>query len=123
MPDFTAPTVVWTSIPSNESVPTNASITIQFSESMDVTTFANGQPGACGNIYIHDQLPTIGCIAATLTWNATQTIAYLTPTSPLAAGRAVLLRVNSGTDLAGNQIQGIDLPSTPSSPAPRPLPR
>ena len=108
VPDTTAPTVVWTSIPTNGSVPTNSSITVQFSESMDVTTFANGQPGACGNFYIQDQLSGdgIGCIATTLTWNATQTIAYLTPTSPLAAGRQYYFAVNSGTDLAGNQISG-----------------
>ncbi len=108
LPDTTAPSIVWTSIPSNGSVPTNTSITVQFSESMDATSFANGQPGACGNFFIQDQLSGdgIGCIATTLTWNATQSVAYLTPASPLAAGREYYLYIYGGTDLAGNSLQG-----------------
>jgi hypothetical protein len=103
-PDFAQPTVVYTSVNSNESIPTNSSITVQFSTSMDLTTFANGQPGACGNFYIQDEL-TGACIATTLTWNASQTIAYLTPTSPLSAGRQYYFVVQSGTDIAGNSMQ------------------
>jgi hypothetical protein len=115
-PDFTAPSVVWISVPSNGSVPTNSSVTIQFSESMDVTTFNSG------NLYIHDTLLN-NTIAATLTWNSTQSIAYLVPTSPLAAGRQYYLYVNSGTDLAGNQVNGYgqylyaELSSTSAAPA------
>jgi hypothetical protein len=98
-PDFTAPTVVWTSVSSNESIPTNSAITIQFSESMDATTFSTS------NIYITDQL--LGShIAATLTWNATQSVAYLAPSAPLASGREYYLSVSGGTDLAGNQVGG-----------------
>jgi hypothetical protein len=108
LPDTTAPTVQWTSVSSSESIPTNSAITVQFSESMDATTFTNGQPGNCGNFYISDQLSGdgIGCIPTTLTWNATQTVAYLAPNSPLAAGRQYYLAINGGTDLAGNQVQG-----------------
>ncbi|MGA3371748.1 MAG: Ig-like domain-containing protein [Terracidiphilus sp.] len=108
VPDTAAPTIVWTSIPNNGSVPTNSSLTVQFSESMDVTSFINGQPNNCGNFYIQDQLSGdgIGCIATTLTWNATQTVAYLTPNAPLAAGRQYYLYVYGGTDLAGNTVQG-----------------
>ncbi|HEY1902662.1 MAG TPA: Ig-like domain-containing protein [Terracidiphilus sp.] len=98
-PDFTAPTIVWTSVTSNESIPVNSSITVQFSESMDVTSFSNG------NFFIQDQV-TDTQIPATLTWNANQTIAYLTPTSPLDAGRQYYFYVYSGTDLAGNAVQG-----------------
>jgi len=106
-PDFVQPTVVYSSVNSGESIPINSSITVQFSESMDVTTFANGQPGACGNFYIYDELTNdgINCIPTTLTWNSSQTIAYLTPASPLAAGREYTFNVSGGTDLAGNQVQ------------------
>jgi len=103
-PDVTAPTVVTTSIAAsnNESVPTNASITIQFSTSMDATTFSTGNSG---DIYIYDSLLGVH-VPATLTWNASQTIAYLQPASNLSAGRLYYLYVNSGTDLAGNQLNG-----------------
>jgi hypothetical protein len=105
-PDFTAPSIVWSSVTSNESIPTNSMITVQFSESMDVTTFTAGQPGACSNFYIYDYLAGT-CVAATLSWNADQSTAYLTPTTPLPAGRQFELAVNGGTDLAGNQVGGI----------------
>ncbi len=98
-PDFTAPTVLSTSIPSNGSVPLNSVITIQFSESMDITTFTSN------NLRIYDNTLNV-TVPATLTWSADQSIAYLTPTSPLAAGRHYNLYVNSGTDLAGNALSG-----------------
>jgi hypothetical protein len=106
-PDVTAPTIVWTSLSSNESIPTNSVITVQFSEPMDASTFSAGEPGSCGNFYISDQLLG-GCIATTLTWNATQTVAYLQPNSPLAAGREYFFYVYGGTDIAGNQVSGWD---------------
>jgi methionine-rich copper-binding protein CopC len=99
-PDVTAPSVVTTSVTSNGSVPTNASIMIQFSTSMDATTFSTGNSG---DIYIYDA-QFGGRVPATLTWNASQTVAYLTPTSNLSAGRYYYLYVNSGTDIAGNQV-------------------
>jgi hypothetical protein len=104
--DFTAPSVLFSSVNSNDSIPTNSTITVTFSEPMDATTFANGQPGACGNFYIYDELSGDGlnCIATTLTWNSSQTIAYLTPASPLAAGRGYQFVVENGTDLAGNAM-------------------
>ncbi len=102
-PDFQAPSVVWSSVNSNESIPTNSSITVQFSESMDVTSFTAGQPGTCSNFYIYDYLQGT-CIPTTLTWNAAQTIAYLVPTSALSAGRQYELVVTNGTDLAGNTV-------------------
>ncbi len=99
-PDFQAPTVVWTSIPSNGTVPINSTVTIRFSESMDITTFTSS------NLHIYDY--TLGTvIPATLTWSGDQSVAYLTPTSPLAAGRQYNLYVVSGTDLAGNTLQGV----------------
>jgi hypothetical protein len=103
-PDTTAPTVVWTSVSTNESIPTNSAITIQFSTSMDATTFSTGPSG---DIYISDSLLSVR-VPATLTWNSTQSVAYLLPTSPLAAGREYYFYVNSGTDLAGNQVSGIE---------------
>jgi hypothetical protein len=105
-PDFTAPSVLFASIETNESVPTNSAIEVTFSEPMDVSTFANGEPGACGNFYIYDYLSGdgIGCIATTLSWNSSQTVAYLTPVAPLAVGREYQLIVQSGTDLAGNSM-------------------
>jgi hypothetical protein len=103
-PDFTQPTVVWTSVSSNESLPTNAAITIQFSESMDATTFSTGPSG---DIYIYDTLLGVR-VPATLSWNSPQTVAYLLPNSPLAAGREYYFYVNSGTDLAGNQVNSIE---------------
>jgi hypothetical protein len=104
-PDFTAPTVVWTSVTSNESIPVNSSITIQFSESMDVTTFSTGNNG---DIYIYDSLLGVR-VPATLFWNSIQSVAYLVPSSPLAAGREYYFYVNTGTDLAGNQVSGIEI--------------
>jgi hypothetical protein len=104
-PDFTAPSVVWTSVSSNESIPTNAAITIQFSESMDASTFSTGPSG---DIYIYDSLLNVR-VPATLSWNSTQTVAYLLPSSPLAAGREYYFYVNSGTDIAGNQLNGIEI--------------
>jgi hypothetical protein len=101
-PDFTAPTVVWTSIPANGSIPTNSMITIRFSESMDVTT-AN-----TSNIRLYDTLLGTN-VAATLSWSPDQTIAYLSPTSPLAADRQYYFSVNSVTDLAGNTVSGISM--------------
>jgi hypothetical protein len=103
-PDFTAPSVVWTSVSSNESIPTNAAITIQFSESMDASTFSTGPSG---DIYIYDTLLGVR-VTATLSWNSTQTVAYLLPSSPLAVGREYYFYVNSGTDIAGNQVNGIE---------------
>ncbi len=71
---------------------------------MDVTTFSTG---ASGDIYIYDTL--LGTrVPATLSWSADQSTAYLTPTSPLSAGREYYFYVNSGTDLAGNQVSGIE---------------
>ncbi|HVU45322.1 MAG TPA: Ig-like domain-containing protein [Terracidiphilus sp.] len=107
-PDFTAPSVVWSSVASNESIPTNSMITVQFSESMDLTTFTAGQPGACGNFYIRDTLVN-DCIAATLTWSADQSTAYLVPAVQLSAGRQYQFVVQSGTDLAGNTMSGYNL--------------
>ena len=105
-PDFTAPSVLFASVETNESIPTNSTITVTFSEPMDVSTFASGQPGACGNFYIYDELSGdgINCVATTLSWNSSQTVAYLTPNAPLAEGRGYQLIVQSGTDLAGNQM-------------------
>ena len=105
-PDFTSPYVLFSSVNSNDSIPTNSSIAVTFSEPMDASTFANGQANSCGNFYISDQLSGdgIGCIATTLTWNSSQTVAYLTPTSPLAAGRQYYFWIGSGTDLAGNLL-------------------
>jgi hypothetical protein len=103
-PDVTAPTVLWTSVASSESLPTNAAITIQFSTSMDATTFSTG---ANGDIYIYDSLLGVR-VPATLSWNSTQSVAYLLPSSPLAAGREYYFYVNTGTDLAGNQVGGIE---------------
>jgi hypothetical protein len=107
-PDFTAPSVVWSSVSSNESIPTNSMITVQFSESMDVTTFTAGPAGACGNFYIYDYIQG-ACIAATLSWNSTQNTAYLAPSEPLAAGRQYEFYVSGGTDLAGNTMNGESL--------------
>jgi hypothetical protein len=106
-PDFTAPTVLFTSADSYESIPTNSTIAVTFSESMDASTFSAGEPGSCGNFYIYDELAGdgINCIATTLTWNSSQTVAYLTPNAPLAAGRTYYFVVGGGTDLAGNQVQ------------------
>ncbi len=97
-PDFTQPTVVSSSVTTGGSIPTNSSITTQFSESMDVTTFS------ASNFRIYDTLQGTN-VAATLSWSADQSVAYLVPTSPLAAGREYYLYVNTGTDLAGNQMQ------------------
>jgi hypothetical protein len=105
-PDYSNPSVVATSIPSNGSVPTNTSITVQFSESMDVTTFSIGTAGNCGNIRIYDTLQNWYCIGASLNWSADQSTVYLVPNSPLAAGRQYDLQVNGGTDLAGNGLNG-----------------
>jgi hypothetical protein len=99
-PDFATPTVVWSSVASSESIPTNSAITIQFSESMDVSTFSTGSDG---DLYIYDTLLGIR-VPATLSWNSAQTVAYLLPSSPLAAGRTYYLYVNSGTDFAGNTV-------------------
>jgi hypothetical protein len=99
-PDVTQPTVVWTSVNGNESIPINSSITVQFSESMDVTTLS------ANNFYIYDTLLDMR-VAATLTWSADQSVAYLTPSAPLAAGREYYLNIYGGTDLAGNSMQGV----------------
>jgi len=102
-PDFTQPTVVWASVQNNESIPVNSAITVQFSESMDVTTFVAGQPGACGNFYIYDYVEGT-CIATTLSWSPNQATAYLVPSAPLSAGRQYEFFVAYGTDLAGNTM-------------------
>jgi hypothetical protein len=96
-PDFQQPYVLYTSASSNESIPINSSIKIQFSESMDVTSFSTN------NLYLYDDLLGIG-VPATVTWSSDQSAAFLVPTAPLAAGRNFTLYVNGGTDLAGNQM-------------------
>jgi hypothetical protein len=101
-PDFTDPTVLWTSVPTNGSVPTNSMIKIQFSESMDVTSFSSTA------IRIYDTLLGVN-IATTLSWSPDQSAAFLVPTSPLAAGREYYLYVSSGTDLAGNPMSNIEV--------------
>ena len=107
-PDFQTPWVATTSIPSNGVIPTNSTITVQFSEPMDPNTFAIGQPGACGNFYISDYTFG-GCIATTVTWSADQSTAFITPTSPLAAGRNYNMYINTGTDLAGNSMSSFSI--------------
>lgn len=104
-PEISAPYVVSTSITSNGSVPTNSSLTVQFSASMDITSFGQSVPGSCRNIYIYDNL--VGtCINATLQWSSDQRTAYLAPAQPLAADREYTLYVNNGTDIAGNTMSG-----------------
>lgn len=99
-PDFQAPTVLYTSIPNNGSVPTNAMLTVKFSESMDINTFNSN------NLHIYDYtLNTV--IPANITWSADQTTAYVTPLANLGAGRQFNLYVQSGTDLAGNTLSGV----------------
>lgn len=107
-PDFTSPSVVWSSVASGESIPTNSIITVQFSEPMDTTTLTAGQPSGCNNFYIEDTL-TGQCIATTLTWSADQSTAYLAPAAPLSAGRAYYLYVYGGADLSGNSLNGTSL--------------
>ncbi|WP_263376654.1 Ig-like domain-containing protein [Granulicella aggregans] len=99
-PDEIAPVVVQTSIPSNATVPINSNITVQFSESMDVTTF-----NATDFRLYDDDSTSYGTVASTLTWNSAQSVAYLVPAAPLKAGHQYTLYVNSGTDLAGNGMQ------------------
>jgi len=96
-PDFTSPSVLWTSVPTNGTVPTNSMIKIQFNESMDVTSFG------ANNLRIYDDLLGVN-VATTLSWSSDQSAAFLVPASPLAAGREYILYVNTGTDLAGNQV-------------------
>jgi hypothetical protein len=98
-PDFNRPTVVNTNVTDNSTIPTNSTFTIQFSESMDITTFNTT------NFYVYDNLLNTR-IAATLSWSADQSVAYLVPSSLLAAGRSYYLYVYGGTDLAGNSLQG-----------------
>jgi methionine-rich copper-binding protein CopC len=98
-PDFNRPTVVNTNVGYNGTVPTNSNFTIQFSESMDITTFSTN------NIYVYDNVLNQN-IAATLSWSSDQSVAYLVPTSPLAAGRSYYLQVYGGTDIAGNPLSG-----------------
>jgi hypothetical protein len=97
-PDFSTPYVVWTSASNNGNVPTNASMTIQFSEPMDASTFTYGS-----NAYIRDQLLNTN-VTGTMNWSADQTVLYLVPGTALAAGRQYYLAVNGGTDIAGNQM-------------------
>jgi len=96
-PSFTRPSVLWSTVANNESVPTNAAITIQFSTSMDVTTFGSN------DFYIQDALLNTP-ITTALSWNSSQSVAYLVPSTPLSAGRTYYLYVNTGTDLAGNPM-------------------
>jgi methionine-rich copper-binding protein CopC len=99
-PDVTAPSIVWTSFSSNESVPTNSSLVIQFSGSMDASSFNYGS-----NYYVRDTL--LGTyVIGTTQWNASQTVAYMVPSSPLAAGREYYFYMGGVTDLAGNQLSG-----------------
>jgi hypothetical protein len=97
-PDVTVPAIVHASVGSYETIPVNSTITVQFSESMDVASFNSG------NFFIEDTVLNVQ-VPATLTWSSDQTVAYLTPASPLAAGREYYLFVENGTDLAGNQLQ------------------
>jgi hypothetical protein len=103
-PDVTSPSVIWSSATSGGSIPANAAIAVQFSESMDVTTFSTCATTSCSsNFYLYDTL--LGQdVPATLSWNSNQTIAYLVPSSPLAAGRTYYFYVTGGTDLAGNSM-------------------
>jgi hypothetical protein len=99
-PDFTAPSVVWTSASNYGNVPTNASMTIQFSESMDASTFTYGS-----NVYIRDTLLNT-YVTGAMSWSMDQSVLYLVPSAPLAAGRQYYFAVNGGTDIAGNQMNG-----------------
>ena len=103
-PDFTTPTIVTTSVSNNAVVPVNSAITVQFSESMDVSSFTYGN-----YVYIQDSV-TSTTLSATLSWSADQSIAYIVPASPLAAGRTYYLYVGYGTDLAGNQLGWYEFP-------------
>jgi hypothetical protein len=104
-PEISAPYVVSTSITSNGSVPTNSDLTVQFSASMDITSFQPSVPNNCHNIYINDSV-TGTCISATLQWSSDQRTAYLVPAQPLAADRQYTLYVNGGSDIAGNTMSG-----------------
>ena len=60
-PDLVAPTIVQTSIPASGSIPVNSTITVQFSESMDVTSFSSS------DFYVNDTV--LGTpVPATLSW-------------------------------------------------------
>ena len=84
------------------------SITVQFSESMDVTTF-NQQLRSL-------RQPAGHAHSGNVTWSSDQPIAYLTPNVAACRGPdQYYFYVSSGSDLAGNQMSGKPSTFTPPS--------
>ena len=84
-PDVTSPSVVWASVANGGSMPINSSISVQFSESMDVTTFNTCAATSCSaDFYLYDTLLS-QYVPATLSWNSRSD--HRLSSAQLAAGR------------------------------------
>lgn len=90
--DTTRPTAVITSPTTTVSIPTNQSFTIQFSEAMDPATITTS------NIYING-------VTSTVSYDALNFIATLTPTTALNYATDYTLTVSTGvTDASANSL-------------------
>jgi hypothetical protein len=94
--DTTRPTITATPAQGATNVPVTTSITISFSEPIDVTTLAGGIQVTISGLS--------GEVAGNLSVNGS--VATFTPLEPLTGNKTVFVSVNGVADLAGNTNSG-----------------
>jgi YD repeat-containing protein len=98
-PDFSAPTVVSSSVLSGQTgVPVNSVFSLTFSKPMDIGSYLPAYVNIYGGPYPSGA-------PSTVSWSADQTTIFILPTSPLNVGNQYCLESYYMTDLSGNPQQ------------------
>ena len=97
-PDFSAPSVVHTSVDSSQVVGTNAAFAMQFNKPMDPGSVNPG--GVITDVYLYDN--SLGYVAVNFSFSADLTTVMLTPKASIAASHTFQLCSFYMTDLSGN---------------------
>jgi hypothetical protein len=96
-PDFSAPSVIHTSVDTNQVVGTNAAFAMQFNKPMDQGTV---NPAGAQYVYLYDN--TLGFVAVTISFSTDLTTVMLKPTANLTASHGFQMCSYYMTDLSGN---------------------
>jgi large repetitive protein len=103
-PDFTAPTVVYFSALSGDTVPTNSVFSIEFSEPIDPTTVTINTTATSSyyrNFFVYDY-STDTYLASSVSLSSDLKTVTITPLSALVAGHTLEFGEVSVLDLSGN---------------------
>jgi hypothetical protein len=96
-PDFSAPSVIHTSVDYNQVVGTNAAFAMQFNKPMDQGSV---NPGGVQDVYLYDS--ALGYVATTISFSTDLTTVMLKPTANLTVSHQFSLCSYYMTDLSGN---------------------